>query len=355
MSEGSDENKTEEPTFHRREQAREDGQVVLSSDLTGGLVFFMAASAFAMYGADWVSGMGAMLTEPLSSLRRRDWGTAETLMSMDWLGAKLLVFAGGITAAAWTVATLAAAVQAGPGFYNKPLQPKLSRLSFKSGLGKVFSMENGVKSIVTPLRLLTVLVVSTVYLYATYDEVSRDLSTSLRPGTRVALTYIATLLLVLSITTLVFGVVDYVIKKMQHETKLKMSHNEIKDEHKDKEGDGAVKQKMRQSRSDGEKRRSLKDVPTATAIITNPTHFAVAVRYDRSNPKAPVVVAKGADAFARQIISVAKANGVPVIRRKFVARALFALTEVGKEIPLELYQAVAEILAEVYRRKNSAA
>lgn len=355
MAEGSDENKTEEPTVYRREQAREEGQVVLSADLTGGIVFFMAAAAFSMYGREWISGMGVTLAEPLMFLRRRDWGIQDALQSVDWVGGKLLIFAGGISGAAWIVATLAAAVQAGPGFHNKPLQPKLSRLSFKSGLSKVFSMENGVKTFVTPLRLLTVLVVSGIYLYATYDGVSRDLNRHLRPATGAALSYVSVLILVLAITTLVFGLVDYLIKKMQHEIKLKMSHKEIKDEHKDREGDGSVKQKMRESRKDSEKRKSLNDVPTATAIITNPTHFAVAVRYDRANPKAPIVVAKGADAFARQIISVAKANGVPVIRRKFVARALFALTEVGKEIPLELYQAVAEILAEVYRRKNSAA
>lgn len=352
---GSNEEKTEEPTFHRREKAREEGQVVLSSDLTGGLVFFMAASAFSLYGADWLAQMGDMLVEPLSNLRRQEWGTAETLQSVNWVCMQMLALGGVICGAAWILGALAAAIQAGPGFSNTPIQPKLSRLSFSSGLGKIFSMENGVKSFVTPLRLFTVLVVSAIYLYVVSDDISYDLSASLHPASRSALSYLSTLLMILSLTTLAFGVVDYVIKKMQHEIKLKMSHKEIKDEHKDQEGDAAVKNKIRQSRKESDKRKSLKDVPMATAIITNPTHFAVAVRYDRANPSAPIVVAKGADAFARQIIAVAKENGVPVIRKKYVARALFAMTEVGMEIPLELYQAVAEILAQVYRNKNSAA
>lgn len=355
MSSGSDEEKTEDPTFHRREQAREEGQVVLSSDLTGGLVFFMAASAFGLYGADWIAQMGGVISEPLSNLRRREWGTSETLESVNWICHQMLALGGGICGAAWVLGAIAASVQAGPGFYNKPIQPKLSRLSFSTGLGKVFSMENGVKSFVTPLRLLTVLVVSGAYLYVSVEDISHDLRASLHPSTRSALSYVSTLLIILSLTTLAFGVVDYIVKKLQHEIKLKMSHKELKDEHKDMEGDGAVKHKMKEFRKESEKRKSIKDVPTATAIITNPTHFAVAVRYDRSNPKAPIVVAKGADAFARQIISVGKANGVPVIRKKYVARALFAMTEVGMEIPLELYQAVAEILAEVYRQKNSTA
>lgn len=353
MSSGSDEEKTEEPTFHRREKAREEGQVVLSSDLTGGLVFFMAASTFALYGAGWFTQMGGVISEPLSNLRRREWGTPETLDSVNWICQQMLALGGVICGAAWVLGALAAAIQAGPGFNNKPIQPKLSRLSFASGLGKVFSMENGVKSFVTPLRLLTVLVVSGIYLYVSIDDISRDLRGDIHPSTRSALSYLSTLLIILSLTTLVFGVVDYIIKKMQHEIKLKMSHKELKDEHKDMEGDGSVKNKMRQSRKESEKRKSLKDVPMATAIITNPTHFAVAVRYDRANPSAPIVVAKGADAFARQIIAVGKANGVPVIQKKYVARALFAMTEVGMEIPMELYQAVAEILAEVYRKKNS--
>lgn len=352
---GSNEEKTEEPTFHRREKAREEGQVVLSSDLTGGLVFFMAASAFSLYGADWLAQMGDMLVEPLSNLRRQEWGTTETLQSVNWVCMQMLGLGGVICGAAWGLGVLAAAIQAGPGFSNTPIQPKLSRLSFSSGLGKIFSMENGVKSLVTPLRLFTVLVVSAIYIYVVSDDISYDLGRSLHPASRSAISYLSTLLMILSLTTLAFGVIDYFIKKMQHEIKLKMSHKEIKDEHKDQEGDASVKNKIRQSRKESDKRKSLKDVPMATAIITNPTHFAVAVRYDRANPSAPIVVAKGADAFARQIIAVAKENGVPVIRKKYVARALFAMTEVGMEIPLELYQAVAEILAQVYRNKNSAA
>lgn len=352
---GSDEEKTEDPTFHRRQKAREEGQVVLSSDLTGGLVFFMSATAFALYGADWFAEMGGVISEPLINLRRQDWGVSQTLESVNWVCMQMLTLGGIICGAAWLLGAVAAAIQAGPGFSNTPIQPKLSRLSFSSGLGKVFSMENGVKSFVTPLRLFTVLVVSAVYLYVVTDDISKDLRASLHPATRSALSYLSTLLIILSLTTLTFGVVDYVIKKMQHEIKLKMSIKEIKDEQKDQEGDSSVKNKMRQSRKESDKRKSLKDVPMATAIITNPTHFAVAIRYDRTNPSAPVVVAKGADAFARQIIAVGKENGVPVIRKKYVARALFAMTEVGMEVPMELYQAVAEILAEVYRQKNSTA
>lgn len=351
---GADENKTEEPTVHRREKAREEGQVVLSPDLTGGLVFFGAAVAFAIYGTGWVSSIADTISRPMMTLRRRDWGMTETLTSMNWLGGQLLFLAGGVAGAAWVLSTLTAALQAGPGFYKKPIIPKLSRLSFQSGFGKIFSMENGVKGIVTPLRLFTVLAVSGIYLYVVKDDLARDLQHDLRQSFVAAFGYVSQLILILSVATLLFGGVDYLIKKMQHEIKLKMSRQEIKDEHKDMEGDGAVKQKMKEFHKESEKRKSLKQVPEATAIITNPTHFAVAVKYDRERGVAPIVVAKGADAFARQIISVAKENGVPVIRRKFVARALFALTEVGMEIPMELYQAVAEILADVYRRKNSA-
>lgn len=355
MSQGSDEEKTEEPTFQRRKKAREEGQVVLSSDLTGGLMIFMAAMAFLLYGADWLALMGDTVKEPLTDLRRQEWGTEQTLDSVNWICSKMLATTGVICGLAWVLGTLVAALQAGPGFSNMPLQPKLSRLSFATGLGKVFSLENGIKTIVTPLRLSIVIVVSGIYLYVTAEGVSQDLRGDIRPVTRAAISYGATLLMILALTTLVFGGIDYLIKKLQHEKKLKMSRKEIKDEQKEQEGDGSVKNKMRQSRQNSEKRKSLKEVPTATAIITNPTHFAVAIKYDRTNPTAPVVIAKGADRFARQIITTGKDHGVPVIRKKYVARALFATTEVGMEIPTELFHAVAEILAEVYKRKNARA
>ena len=149
----------------------------------------------------------------------------------------------------------------------------------------------------------------------------------------------------------VVGIVDLAFQKWKHLQELKMSLRDIKDEHKESEGDPMVRARLKRLRAEMSRTRMLADVPRASVVITNPTHFAVAIEYDPEKMEAPIVLAKGADHLAKKIIEIAKENDVAVVERKPVARFLYANVEIGQTIPVELYQAVAEILNFVNRVK----
>ncbi len=152
---------------------------------------------------------------------------------------------------------------------------------------------------------------------------------------------------------LAIGAADYGWHLWRREKRLMMSKEELKQEMKEDGGDPHQKARMKKMAREMTKRKGLKDVPTATVVLTNPTHYAVALRYDRSTSAAPIVVAKGSDALARQIARIARKHGVPVLERKPLTRALYKYVEIGKEIPPEFYQTVAEILAFLYRQKRA--
>jgi flagellar biosynthetic protein FlhB len=147
---------------------------------------------------------------------------------------------------------------------------------------------------------------------------------------------------------LVLAIVDYTYSRFRNETKLRMTKQEVKEEMRRMEGDPKIKQRRRQIAYQMASKRLAKDVPTADVIITNPTHFAIALKYDAATMHAPKVVAKGQDLLAQKIREIAIAHGIPIIERKPLARALYRLVEVGKEIPEQFYSAIAEILAYVY-------
>jgi len=354
MAEEFDDNKTEEPTQRRRETSREDGQVIFSSDLTSGLLLLCVTVTCWLFGGFWIQRFSVTIAESVRGVQYTDWGIPQTMLSIRWLSVNLLYVAGGIAAAAWVLNAALSAMQAGIGLHTKPLTPKPENLSMVKGWERIWSLDGAMKGLMSLMKLTFTLVVAAAFVWASTDRVSQHTSGTLFQSLAFTGSMVSRLMVALAALTLFLGALDYLFKYYRHEKKLKMSREEVKREHKEDQGDAQIKQRIRRYQQESRKKRSLKEVPTATAVITNPTHFAVAVRYDAATSAAPKVVAKGADHFARQIIAVAKEHGVPVLERKPVARALFAMTEVGDEIPLEMYRAVAEILAEVYRRKRAA-
>jgi len=150
----------------------------------------------------------------------------------------------------------------------------------------------------------------------------------------------------------IIGVLDYGYQWWQYEKDLRMTKQEVKEEYKEMEGNPEVKQKIKQKQREISMRRMLSEVPKADVVITNPTHYAVAIRYDPQKAPAPIVVAKGQDYMALRIKDIAKANGVETVENKPLAQALFKAVDIGKQVPPEMYQAVAEILAFVYQLKG---
>ena len=234
----------------------------------------------------------------------------------------------------------------------KALEWKPERLSPTSGLKKVFSMRGFMRTGMAMGKFLVCSITMTVSCYFRRDVLLTPCGSLLEGVSQTwDLCLHVGIMGALALTTL--GAADFVFQRWQHEDSLKMTKQEVKEEAKDNEGDAQMRGKIRKLQRESAKQRSLKEVPTATVVITNPTHYAIAIRYDRDTMAAPRVVAKGKGYLAKRIKRKASEAGVPQFERKSVARALYASADVGSEIPTALYRAVAEILAYVYGLKTA--
>ncbi len=346
--------KTELPTQRRIEEARSRGQVVKSQDLTGAVEL----SA----GAILLVTLGAGAFRALAGIVRRVFEYEVSELSPGAVGSLLLEVALRAALIAAPILVLLAAIgvlvniaQAGPVLTLEPLSPRLSRLNPVNGLGRIFSRRNLVKTLVSTVKLLVVLGVSWNYIRSAIPRVAGlprlTAPLAMHEIGRMALELAAWLLALL----LLIGIIDYLYQRWQHTQDLKMTKEEVKDERRAMDGDPQIKSKRLRMARQIAMHRISHAVPKADVVITNPTHFAVALRYDAATMKAPRVVAKGADDLAARIRQIAATHSVPIVERPPLARAIYAGVEVGREVPPEFYEAVAEVLAFVYRLEKQAA
>lgn len=238
---------------------------------------------------------------------------------------------------------------------SKPLQPKLSKFNPVNGVKRLFS----VKTLVELLKQTVILVIIFTVVYNKLKDRFADIYTLYDISLNQALSMLADIIfdvgIVICVIYLIVGIADYVFEKRKFKKDMMMTKQEVKDEWKNSEGSPEVKQKQRQRMSEVSRRRMMQAVPEADVVITNPTHFAVALKYEQNKGKAPVVVAKGEDFLAARIKETAKEHNVEIVENKPLARMLYYNVELNEEIPPELYQAVAEVLAFVYNLKNKRA
>lgn len=234
----------------------------------------------------------------------------------------------------------------------KPLQPKFSKMDPVKGMKRIISPQSIFELLKAIMKVgfVTYLAVVTVkdklkLIYSLYDI---SLNTALAAIGDVVID----LGIKISMWYMIIAAIDFIYQKYKFQKDMKMSKQEVKDEYKNAEGDPKVKSQQRQRMRQASQRRMMQSIPTADVVITNPTHFAVALKYDADSGKAPVVVAKGEDFLAKRIKEIAKENKVEIVENKPLARMLYHNVEIGEEIPPELYQAVAEVLAFVYGLKN---
>jgi flagellar biosynthetic protein FlhB len=246
-------------------------------------------------------------------------------------------------------------MQVGLVFTTQPLQPNLSRLNPVNGLGRLFSRRNLIKTLVGCIKLVIVVLVAYLYLSGVMQKVADLPLLPAMAGVsvvgRLALELSAWLLAVL----LVVGVTDWLYQRWQHTQDLKMTKDEVKDERRSMEGDPMVKGRRMKLMREMALQRINQAVPRADVIVTNPTHYSVAIEYDAATMKAPRIVAKGVDHMAMRIRQVALVHKVPIVERPPLARGLYYGVEVGHEVSPEFYQAIAELLAYVYRLEKAAA
>jgi flagellar biosynthetic protein FlhB len=278
---------------------------------------------------------------------------SETVTAAHWLTGQMAAIAGLIVGALFVVSLSVGLAQAGFTVSFKPLEASLERLSPTTGWARLMSWDGAVRGISVMLKVSVVGAVLVWYLADRAHLLALLGQKTLGLGVSAAWQLALETALVVAGSFFVVGAADYLYQRLRHEQKLKMTREEIKQEHKEDEGDPHVRARIRRLQREAAERKMIQDVPKATVVVTNPTHFAVAIRYDRHTMTAPMVIAKGSDRFARRIADVARQHGIPVLERKPLARLLYRSVKIGQTIPAELYQALAEILAYVYRLKRA--
>lgn len=354
MADWSNDDRTEAPTSRRREDARKQGQVVLSPDLTGAMTLLTAALTLWYAGPLFGERLLALFADALPAVRKSDWGMTQTMVWSRWFLTQFLQCTAVFMAGLCAVGLLTSGLQAGLHVSTEPLSPNWSRLSPVEGWSKILSMEGVMRGLLSVLKLCGAAAIGLSIVWSRWDDLRIGMRGPL-DGT-VVLTWDVAAAVILSLTmaALVLAAIDYFFRWFRNEQKLRMTRQEIKDELKDDQGDPQIRARVRSLQRQAATRKALTEVPRATLIVTNPTHISVALLYKPGQPGAPRVVAKGMGRIALRIREIAREHGIPIQEKKPLARALYKLVDVGQEIPLELYHAVAEILATVYRRKRAA-
>jgi len=236
----------------------------------------------------------------------------------------------------------------------KAIEPKFEKVNVISGLKRLLSMRSLVQFVRDPLKLFAVGIVGYLAIRSEFDNflLFPDMSPA-QLGTTIG-QLILLIALKIGAAILVLAVLDYVYQRYEYEKSIKMSKQDIKDEFKNAEGSPQTKSRIRQIQREAARRRMMSEIPEADVVITNPTHIAVALKYDQNQMDAPTVIAKGQRLIAQKIKEIAREYGIPVVEDKPLARSLFKMCDIGQIVPANLFRAVAEILAHIYRLKGKA-
>jgi flagellar biosynthetic protein FlhB len=347
------ENKTEKPTPRRLEKARKEGNVAQSPEMLSVATLFALVSTTALVGPWFVNWFRVQIEQGLSCDVS---AVADIQTFASFINQKIIhcILIMSPFLAALMVAGIGGNLAvSGLNFSTKALKWKMDKLNPVTGLKNLFSAESLVKLGMSIVKLIFISLIVWLYLKDKMYVLSR---LQWVPADQI-LNHIAGIIfgvvirIVLSLVGV--GVVDMIYRKWRYKHKLKMSKQEVKDEHRDTDGAPEIKSKIRQKQMQAAMQRMLQDVPKANVVLVNPTHVAVALQYDPNTMNAPVMLAKGGDHMCEKIKEVARANGVPIIRRPGLARELYATVKIGHTIPEMLFTAVAEILAMLYRIRHN--
>jgi len=355
MSDDSDQEKTEEPSEKKLRESREKGEVPRSRDLSGAIVVLAGVAALMNGGQSAFLHARRIFALGLGYSREALFSDAlpgRTLHAA--VHEALNLFAP--VAMATMLATLAAPLLLGGlNFSAQALQPKFDRLDPIKGLGRIFAMRGLIELGKALLKLLFIGAVLGLLLRHWQDELQATGRGSVVAGIAQSIGLLGRSALWFGSMLALIGGIDALYQKFDHAKTLRMTKQEIRDEMKESEGNPELKGRIRQVQQAQSRRRMMEELPKADVVVVNPTHFAVALRYDDGRMGAPRVIAKGVDVLAQQIRLVAGSHRIPMVESPPLARALYATTELGREIPATLYVAVAQVLAYVYQLKQAVA
>ncbi len=350
MAEQNDaQERTESATPKREEEARKKGQVPRSRDLNAAAVTLFSCAAISVFGERMANDFAELMRTGLSP--RFSIGMEPTQM-LDAIGSATVA---GFMAvlpvllAGFVAAFAAPMALSGWNFSTEALMPQFSRLNPITGMGKLFSGNGLIELVKSLLKFGVVAAIAVMVLKKDTNALLAMGHQSLSFAMQHAAQLCTSALLMLACGMLFIAGVDVPIQLWQHAKQLKMSREEIKQEMKESDGSPEVKGKIRRLQQEMARRRMMAEVPTADVVITNPTHFAVALRYDEDRNRAPIVVAKGADEVAARIREIAAENKVPLFEAPPLARVLFRSVDLNREIPASLYVAVAQVLTYVFQ------
>ena len=354
MAEQEAQEKTEAPTERKRQKSRDEGQVAFSKELPAAallagctliLVFtgpFIFDSAMKMMHSSFTE---MVLTEDMTiPLLYKVFSNSFSSFLPSLIPLALTLIG---------LAIMASILQVGVRFTIKALAPKFNKISPMTGLKRLFSSQSLADFLKSLVKMIIIAFIG-IYLYMSKLNEINGLSFSTPQEIMIfnfrTLAEISGMIVLALVAIAIF---DYVYQRWHHEQQLKMTKQEVKEENKQSEGDPQLKQRIRQIQREMSNARMMQEVPKADALIVNPTHFSVAVQYDREIMDAPTVIAKGQDYLALRMKNIARENEVPILERPSLARDLYASVEIGESIPERFYKAIAEILAYVYRLKSA--
>ncbi|MDR2946426.1 MAG: flagellar biosynthesis protein FlhB [Candidatus Adiutrix sp.] len=345
--------KTEEASGHKLSEARKKGQVPKSMEVTSALVLLAAGASLVILGPLGWDRMMGMFRHFVWRMTEFDPTTVDLWPWFYTAFREVLILVLPLAFIIMIVSVAVNVFQIG-GFMvvSDAVTPKLDKLNFIKGFGRFFKLKSVVDGLKSVLKIGLIFYMSYLVIEDHLEEFAVMSQMEAAQMGLLTMRVIAELFFKVVITLLILAVFDYAYQKWQFMQDMKMSKQEVKDEYKQMEGDPKVKARIRQIQMEASKKRMLGDVPKADVVITNPTHFAIALVYNAAMAQAPLVLAKGQDLMAQRIKDVAKESKIPIVENKPLAQALYKVVEVGQVIPLEFYKAVAEVLSYVYRLKG---
>ena len=344
--------KTEDPTSKKLGDARKKGQVVSSREVTSFLLLLLIALLVGTF-SDNIAQQAKFVLAPFidkADLIPMDLNSVSgtlrnTIIQMMFIIAMPLGMA-------MIIAIASNYLQHGHVLTAESMKPKLNRISPLAGFKRIFSLKSVVEFLKGLFKIIIVAVGAWFAIRGDLNSLKTLPAGSLQDFLAFLVMLVTKMLIAVCIAMFFIAVLDYAYQYYEYIKSMKMSKQDIKDEYKQQEGDPHVKQRLRQIRAERAQNRMMQAVPDADVVVTNPTHFAVALKYDQNEMRAPVVVAKGADLIAAKIREIAEENDIPLVRNPPLARALFDNVDLDVEVPVDQYKAVAEVISYVYKLKK---
>lgn len=342
--------KTEQPTQKKRKDSRKEGEVLKSQEVNNSITMFGAILAFSVLWRSMLDNLLEFYVDMFQTgFTKFSTITFATIPDIFTLMIRTLFLVSGPVVILIMISGLFVNyAQVGVLFTPKAIMPKANRVSLIEGMKRLFSVKTLMNFLKSLLKVAAFIFIG----YLTIEPLIQITPQLINENLNTAIEFGATNMISLAIKLLIamafVSVVDYVFQWFQFEKKLKMSKQEVKDEHKNTEGNPEVRSRIKKIQSELSASRMMQAIPNADVVVTNPTHYAIALQYDKEKHNAPVVIARGADFLAQKIKEKAKDNEIEIVEKKELAQALYRVTRVGDQIPLELFDAVAEVLAYVY-------